>query len=74
MSWDRICQLGVVQQWAARARAEQSKLEAAALLWLRAPLPVLETIDHLTSKAFPAWVYFALQNSSSLGCKQLPKQ
>lgn len=72
----RICvsSVGAVQPWAARAGAEQSKQEAAALLWLRAPLPALETIDHLTGKAFPAWVYFALQSSSSLGCKQLPKQ
>lgn len=33
-----------------------------------------KTTDHLTGKAFPAWVYFVLQNSSSLGCQQLPKQ
>lgn len=64
-----LCWLG-----AARAGAEQNKQEAAVLLWLRAPLPALETIDHLTGKAFPAWVYFTLQSSSSLGCKQLPKQ
>lgn len=75
MGWD-LCQLcvGVVQQWAARAGAEQSKQEAAALLWLRAPLPALETIDRIIGKAFPAWVYSALRSSASLGCKQLPKQ
>lgn len=51
---------------------EQSKQKAAALPWLCAPLPALETIDHLTSKAFPAWVYSALQSSSSWDVNSSP--
>lgn len=58
--WGGIC-VSSVLVWA--ARVEQSRQKAAALPWLRAPLPALETIDHLTGKAFPAWVYSALQSS-----------
>lgn len=57
---------------AAGAGAEQNKQEAAVLLWLRAPLPALETIDHLTGEAFPAWVYFTLQSSSSWDVNSSP--
>ena len=47
-----------------RGRAGSGQ-EAAALPWLHAPLPALETIDRFAGKAFPVRVYFALQGNAS---------